>query len=61
VGGEPNSEVSYTLDPTKDPKQIDLVTTVPQPQIAGQKPLPPQQIMARGLYTFEQGRLKLYI
>jgi uncharacterized protein (TIGR03067 family) len=56
---EPGSEFSYTLDPTKDPKQIDLVRTVHQIVVSGQKPPAPRRVIVRGIYSFEQDWLKL--
>jgi uncharacterized protein (TIGR03067 family) len=56
--GEPQPELTYSLDPTKDPRQIDLM--LPQPRIAGQQP-PLALTIARGIYALEQGRLRIRI
>ncbi|HET6328719.1 MAG TPA: TIGR03067 domain-containing protein [Planctomycetaceae bacterium] len=54
AAGEPSSEMSYSLDPAKNPKQIDL-HAMPQLLANGQAVPPPQP----GIYAFEQDRLKL--
>jgi uncharacterized protein (TIGR03067 family) len=54
-----SAELSYSIDPTKNPKQIDFVQIRPQRVAPGQKPAAPQQVILLGIYAFDQGRLKL--
>jgi len=58
-GGQPTADLSYSLNPVMDPKQIDLMETMPQIAVAGQKPLGRQQVIIPGIYAFERDRLKL--
>ena len=53
------AELSYSIDPTKDPKQIDFVQKRPQQVVAGRKPTPAREVTILGIYAFEQDRLKL--
>jgi uncharacterized protein (TIGR03067 family) len=59
-GRVPGSELPYTLDPAKDPKQIDLVQTA-LVTLAGQKRPVQKQVILPGIYAFERDRLKLRI
>jgi uncharacterized protein (TIGR03067 family) len=54
----PGVEFSYTVDPAKDPKQIDLSRTVVMGG-AGQNQL--VQLIFRGIYAFDESRLRLRI
>ncbi len=55
---EPGVEFSYTVDPGKDPKQIELSRTVVMGG-AGQNRL--VQLIFRGIYAFDENRLRLRI
>jgi uncharacterized protein (TIGR03067 family) len=57
-GPEPGIEISYSLAPTKEPKQIDFVE--PQAVDAGQKAPAPRPRTVAGIYAFEHDRLKLH-
>jgi len=54
----PGVEFSYTVDPAKDPKQIDLSRTV---VIGGAGQNRPVQLILRGIYACEENRLRLRI
>lgn len=60
-GGEPTADMSYSLNPLTDPKQIDLMQTMPQIVVAGQKPPARQQVIVPGIYALEGDRLKLHL
>jgi uncharacterized protein (TIGR03067 family) len=60
-GGQPTADMYYSLNPLMDPKQIDLMETMPKIGGAGQKPPARQQVIVPGIYAFEGDRLKLRI
>jgi uncharacterized protein (TIGR03067 family) len=60
LGPDPAMEHSYSIDPEKDPKQIDFIYDVPQAAVAGQKPPARRQNTVAGIYAFEQDHLKLH-
>jgi uncharacterized protein (TIGR03067 family) len=59
VGPEPGVEWYYSLDPTKDPKQINLIEEPPKALERGPKQPAPPQVIFGGIYAFDQDRLKL--
>ncbi len=54
--GEPSSEFSYALDPSKEPKQIELIARM---AILGEKGPVRERVVIAGIYAFEHDRLKL--
>lgn len=54
----PGVEFSYTLDAAKDPKQIDLSRTVVMGGAGQNRPV---QLIFRGLYSYDENRLRLRI
>jgi hypothetical protein len=57
--GDEVHEETYTVDPTKNPKTIDLTRTPLQASFNGQKRPPPQKEILPGIYTFEGKKLKI--
>ncbi len=57
--GMPAAELSYSLNSTTGPKQINWIQLVPMPVPKGQKPPAPMKVVVPGIYSFEQDRLKL--
>jgi uncharacterized protein (TIGR03067 family) len=55
---DPGVEFSCTVDPAKDPKQIDLSRTVVMGGAGQNRPV---QLIFRGIYAFDEDRLKLRI
>jgi uncharacterized protein (TIGR03067 family) len=55
---DPGVEFSCTVDPAKDPKQIDLSRTVVMGGAGQNRPV---QLIFRGIYAFDENRLRLRI
>lgn len=57
-GPDPGVEFAYTVDPAKDPKQVDLSRTI---VIGGAGQNRPVQLVFRSIYAFDEDRLRLRI